>query len=80
VGAAGLIPRLEGSAVSLRVMSWNVHGLRGGDGRCDPARVAEVIAAAAPDVAGLQEVGAPLPPGGPASRPVEATGVVTGRP
>jgi len=44
-------------------MSWNVHGLRGSDGRCDPDRVAAVIAAAAPDVAGLQEVGAPLPTG-----------------
>src|SRR5512142_651883 len=47
-------------------MSWNVHGLRGRDGRCDPARVAAVIEEAAPDVAGLQEVGAPLPAGGPA--------------
>lgn len=46
-------------------MTWNVHGLRGSDGRRDPARVAEVIAACAPDVAGLQEVGAPFRPGGP---------------
>ncbi len=45
-------------------MSWNVHGLRGADGRADPERIARVIEAARPDVAGLQEVGAPVPPGG----------------
>ncbi|MGC3996137.1 MAG: endonuclease/exonuclease/phosphatase family protein [Anaeromyxobacter sp.] len=50
--------------MSLRVLSWNVHGLKGADGRRDAARVAEVIAAAAPDLAGLQEVGAPALPGG----------------
>jgi endonuclease/exonuclease/phosphatase family metal-dependent hydrolase len=52
--------------MALRMMTWNVHGLRGSDGRCDPARIAEVIARAAPDLAGLQEVGAPSSPGGPA--------------
>jgi endonuclease/exonuclease/phosphatase family metal-dependent hydrolase len=46
-------------------MTWNVHGLRGRDRRRDPARIAEVIRACAPDVAGLQEVGAPAEPGGP---------------
>jgi endonuclease/exonuclease/phosphatase family metal-dependent hydrolase len=50
----------------IRVMTWNVHGLRGRDGRRDPERIAEVIRACAPDVAGLQEVGAPARPGGPA--------------
>jgi endonuclease/exonuclease/phosphatase family metal-dependent hydrolase len=51
--------------MSLRVMSWNVHGLRGSDGRRDPERIARVILDARPDVVGLQEVGAPLEPGGP---------------
>jgi endonuclease/exonuclease/phosphatase family metal-dependent hydrolase len=51
--------------VTLRVMSWNVHGLRGRDGRADAERIARVIDAVRPDVAGLQEVGAPVPPGGP---------------
>ena len=45
-------------------MTWNVHGMRGRDGRHDPERVAEVIAAADVDVAGLQEVGALGGPGG----------------
>lgn len=52
--------------MSLTVMSWNVHGLRGADGRRDPDRIARVIEDVAPDVAGLQEVGAPSEPGGPA--------------
>lgn len=45
--------------MTLRVMSWNVHGLRGRDGRVDAERIARVIADVAPDLAGLQEVGAP---------------------
>jgi endonuclease/exonuclease/phosphatase family metal-dependent hydrolase len=40
-------------------MSWNVHGLRGADGRVDAERIARVIDEVRPDVAGLQEVGAP---------------------
>jgi endonuclease/exonuclease/phosphatase family metal-dependent hydrolase len=50
----------------VRVMSWNVHSMRGADGRVDPGRIAQVIAAVQPDVVGLQEVGVQLPPGGPA--------------
>jgi endonuclease/exonuclease/phosphatase family metal-dependent hydrolase len=50
----------------MRVMSWNVHGLQGADGRRDPERIARVIEDARPDVAGLQEVGAPFDPDGPA--------------
>jgi endonuclease/exonuclease/phosphatase family metal-dependent hydrolase len=46
--------------VTLRVMSWNVHGLRGRDGRVDAERIARVIADVGPDLAGLQEVGAPV--------------------
>jgi endonuclease/exonuclease/phosphatase family metal-dependent hydrolase len=45
--------------VSYRLMSWNVHGLRGVDRRVDPDRIARVIDDVRPDVAGLQEVGAP---------------------
>ncbi len=49
----------------MRVLSWNVHSLRGTDGRRDAERVARVIATLAPDVAGLQEVGGALEPGDP---------------
>jgi endonuclease/exonuclease/phosphatase family metal-dependent hydrolase len=44
-------------------MSWNIHGMRGRDGRTDPERVAEVIEETGADVAGLQEVGALGGPG-----------------
>jgi endonuclease/exonuclease/phosphatase family metal-dependent hydrolase len=47
----------------MKLMTWNVHGMRGRDGRHDPERVAEVIAAAGVDVAGLLEVGALGGPG-----------------
>jgi endonuclease/exonuclease/phosphatase family metal-dependent hydrolase len=47
-------------------MSWNVHSMRGTDGRRDPERIARVIEGARPDVVGLQEVGGPLDEGGPA--------------
>ncbi len=43
----------------MRVMSWNLHGMRGADGRYDPERIARVIGDVAPDVAGLQEVAMP---------------------
>jgi endonuclease/exonuclease/phosphatase family metal-dependent hydrolase len=52
-----------GARHSLRVMSWNIHGMRGRDGRTDPERVAMVIDEVRPDVAGLQEVGALGGPG-----------------
>ncbi|MCW5890834.1 MAG: endonuclease/exonuclease/phosphatase family protein [bacterium] len=38
------------------VATWNVHGCRGGDGRCDPERVARVVAELDADVVGLQEI------------------------
>jgi endonuclease/exonuclease/phosphatase family metal-dependent hydrolase len=41
----------------LRVVSWNVHGCVGSDGKFTPERTAEALAALAPDVALLQEVG-----------------------
>lgn len=47
----------------LRIVSWNVHGFVGTDGRRDPERVARVLEELAPDVAGLQEVGGRLAPG-----------------
>jgi endonuclease/exonuclease/phosphatase family metal-dependent hydrolase len=43
--------------VRLRVVTWNVHGCVGPDGRFLPARTALVLAALAPDLALLQEVG-----------------------
>lgn len=49
--------------MGVRVMSWNIHGMRGRDGKADPERVALVIEEARADVAGLQEVGALGGPG-----------------
>lgn len=40
----------------LRVMTYNVHGCVGTDGRLDEDRVASVIAAHSPDVVALQEL------------------------
>ena len=40
----------------LRVVTWNIHGGVGRDGRRDARRVAEHLAALRPDVAALQEV------------------------
>lgn len=40
----------------IRMLTYNVHSCRGTDGRRDPARIAEVIARCAPDIAALQEV------------------------
>lgn len=40
----------------MKVLSYNVHGCVGGDGRLDLARIVEVIAAAKPDVVALQEL------------------------
>jgi endonuclease/exonuclease/phosphatase family metal-dependent hydrolase len=41
----------------IRVVTWNIHGCVGADRRFDPDRTARVLAALAPDVALLQEVG-----------------------
>jgi len=51
------------TASGMRIVSWNVHGMRGRDGRPDPERVALVIEETRADVAGLQEVGALGGPG-----------------
>jgi len=39
-----------------RVASYNIHACVGGDGRCDPARIAAVLREIDADVIGLQEV------------------------
>jgi endonuclease/exonuclease/phosphatase family metal-dependent hydrolase len=41
----------------MRVVSWNIHGSVGADGRFDPNRVARVLARLEPDIVLLQEVG-----------------------
>jgi endonuclease/exonuclease/phosphatase family metal-dependent hydrolase len=50
---------------TIRIMTYNIHGYRGSDGRADPERVLEVIAEGAADVVVLQETAAsgpdPLP-------------------
>ncbi len=38
----------------LRIMTYNVHRCVGADGRADPRRIAEVIAACQPDMVALQ--------------------------
>ncbi|MDB5440617.1 MAG: endonuclease [Caulobacteraceae bacterium] len=42
--------------MGLRVMTYNVHRCVGTDRRLDPARIADVIATAEPDVVALQEL------------------------
>lgn len=46
----------KSSGTQLKVLTYNVHSCRGRDGRPDPARIAEVIASADPDVIALQEL------------------------
>lgn len=46
----------DASTRPIRILTYNVHSCRGTDGRRDPARIAEVIARCAPDIAALQEV------------------------
>ena len=61
----------------MRILTWNVHGLVGADGRRDPERVARVIADARADLVGLQEVGAQLVDGD-AGDPATVLGALTG--
>ena len=63
--------------MGVRIMSWNVHGMRGGDGRADPERVALVVEEVRADVAGLQEVGA-LGGGGELADPAGTLSRLTG--
>ncbi len=61
----------------MRVVSWNVHAMAGGDRRHDPERIARVVEELRPDVAGLQEVGTPDLPAGMAD-PAALLGALTG--
>jgi endonuclease/exonuclease/phosphatase family metal-dependent hydrolase len=47
---------LERSRTELRLMTYNVHGCAGMDGRTSPRRVARVIRGENPDIIALQEV------------------------
>lgn len=62
--------------MQIRLVSYNVHGCVGWDGRRDPDRVAEVLAETAGDVVALQEV-PPLERGGEAflQRVSQSTGL-----
>jgi len=40
----------------IRIVTWNIHGFVGQDGRFDPDRVAGVLAELKPDIAAVQEV------------------------
>lgn len=46
--------------LELTAVSYNIHSSRGRDGRLEPARIAEVVAATRGDIVGLQEVDARL--------------------
>jgi endonuclease/exonuclease/phosphatase family metal-dependent hydrolase len=46
----------ESAAGQVRLMTYNVHGCSGMDGRISPRRVARAIAAVAPDLVALQEI------------------------
>ena len=41
---------------TFRIMTYNVHGCRGADGRVDPERIVDVIADGAPDIVALQDL------------------------
>jgi endonuclease/exonuclease/phosphatase family metal-dependent hydrolase len=41
---------------TLRTLTYNAHRCVGGDGRADPARIAEVVARCNPDIVALQEL------------------------
>jgi len=41
---------------TIRIMTYNIHGCRGGDDRVEPERILQVIGEAAPDVVALQEI------------------------
>jgi len=44
---------------TIRIMTYNIHGCLGADGRTDAERVLRVIGEAAPDIVALQEIDAP---------------------
>lgn len=59
-GVAGSLPMSSSSPdrqrAPLRVLTYNVHSCRGRGGLPDPARIADVIASAEPDIIALQEL------------------------
>lgn len=55
---------LPAATCSLRVMTYNVHGCAGTDGRYDVARIASVISEYVPDVVALQELDVERPRSG----------------
>lgn len=55
-GAARDAPDGQGSALALRLATYNVHRCIGSDGRYDPSRIREVLRALDADVVALQEV------------------------
>lgn len=61
----------------MRIVSWNVHGTVGTDGRRDPERIARVLEELRPDLVGLQEVGGRRRAGDPPD-PAAALGALLG--
>lgn len=53
---AGIPAQADVSAVPFRLVTYNVHGCRGMDGRYSTQRIARVLARLAPDVVCLQEL------------------------
>lgn len=41
---------------AIRIMTYNIHGCLGADGRIEPDRVLQVIGEAAPDIVAMQEI------------------------
>ncbi len=55
--STGLQPRAYAARpVDLRIMTYNVHGCGGLDGRISPRRIARIVRAEDPDVVALQEI------------------------
>ena len=54
--AAAPAPAPTTGGTTLRVMQWNIHKTKGGDGLCNPDRIASQIVAQNPDVVGLNEL------------------------
>ena len=44
---------------AIRVLTWNIHGFLGQDGRFDPERVHRIVSDLRPDIAAVQEVVGP---------------------
>ena len=62
-GEDGERQALSSSASTVRVMTWNIHGGMGPDGRHDLERMLALVRAADPDVLALQEVDSRRTPG-----------------